>query len=55
MKALASERAEVVQEGCQPESRLAQREIKMEAQGQAAARGWEEGMEGNNDREVMDL
>lgn len=55
MKALASERAEVVQEGCQPESRIAQREIKMKAQGQAAAQGWEEGMEGKNDREVMDF
>lgn len=39
MKALASERAEVVQEGCEPGSGIEQREIRMVARGKAEARG----------------
>ena len=38
MKALAAERAEVVQEGCKPEFGIAQREMKMVVQGKAEAK-----------------
>lgn len=37
MKALAAERAEVVQEGCKPEFGIAQREMKMAVQKQSLA------------------
>lgn len=38
MKALAAERAEVVQEGCKPEFGVAQREMEMIFQGKAEAK-----------------
>lgn len=38
MKALAAQRAEVVQEGCKPEFGIAQREMKMVAQRKAGAK-----------------
>lgn len=38
MKALAAQRAEVVQEGCRPEFGMAQREMKMIVPGKAEAK-----------------